>query len=190
MQPSCVSLSFSVVTESSTAPYLFGDLLALARQSWVQQMADRLSAVGYDDYRRSDAAVVRLLRRRAAPVGELAGALGVTRQAARKLATGLEQRGYASTVRDPADGRRVNVALTPAGQRYATAVVEVIMALNTELADRVDPAQLVAADAVLRAAIAGGRGRRRSQRLVRPPAGATPADATRPAGLRSLRDPE
>src|ERR1035438_6977062 len=35
------------VPGKSTAPYLFGDLLALARQSWVRQMAGRLNQLGY-----------------------------------------------------------------------------------------------------------------------------------------------
>jgi DNA-binding MarR family transcriptional regulator len=169
MQPSCASLVCGVVSESSTAPYLFGDLLALTRQSWVQQMAARLTEAGYAGYRRSDAAALRLLQQRPLAVGELAAALGVTRQAARKVADGLEQRGYASTVRDLADARRVNIALTPAGQRYAAAIVAIIRALNAELSARVDRAQLIAADAVLRAAIADEPGRQRAQRLVRPP---------------------
>jgi hypothetical protein len=59
--------------------------------------------------------------------------------------------------------------LTPAGRRYAAAVVEVIGALNAELADRVDRSQLAAADAVLRAAIAGEQDQQRALRLVRPP---------------------
>lgn len=157
------------MTDSSAGPYLFGDLLALARQSWVQQMAVRLGDAGYADYRRSDAAALRLLRRRPASVGELGTALGVTRQAARKVADGLVLRGYASTQRDPADARRLNVVLTPAGQRYAAALILVINSLNAELAARVDQSQLAAADAVLRAAIVGEPGQRRAQRLVRPP---------------------
>jgi DNA-binding MarR family transcriptional regulator len=169
MQPGCVSLLFSAVPESSTPPYLFGDLLALARQSWIRQMAGRLGEAGYADYRRADAAALRLLRRQPVSVGELAAALAVTRQAARKVADGLEQRGYASTERDAADARRLNIVLTPAGRRYAAAVVEVIGALNAELADRVDRSQLAAADAVLRAAIAGEQDQQRALRLVRPP---------------------
>jgi DNA-binding MarR family transcriptional regulator len=169
MQPDCASLASGVVAESSSGPYQFGDLLGLARQSWVQQMTARLGQAGYADYRRSDAAAVRLLRRQPASVGELAAAVGVTRQAARKVADALEQRGYARTERDAADARRVNIVLTPAGLAYAAAVVEVISVLNAELCDRVEASQLAAADVVLRAAIADEQGRRRAQRLVRPP---------------------
>jgi hypothetical protein len=46
--------------------------------------------------------------------------------------------------------------LTPKGEDYVRAVVAVIGALNRELADRVDAAQLSAAELVLRAVIADG----------------------------------
>jgi Mn-dependent DtxR family transcriptional regulator len=84
---------------ASTSPYLFGGLLALARLSWVRQMASRLAQLGYQDYRRSDAVALRLLRRGPVPVGRLGAELGVTRQAARKMAEGLEHRDYAHRAR-------------------------------------------------------------------------------------------
>jgi len=144
------------VTEKSAGPSLFGDLLALGRRSWVNQMAARLELLGHGDYRRSDAAVMRLLARGPVPIGRLGSVLGVTRQAARKVVDGLSQRGYAITARDEDDSRRLNVVLTPKGEDYVRAVVAVIGALNRELADRVDAAQLSAAELVLRAVIADG----------------------------------
>lgn len=155
--------------EESTAAYPFGDLLALARQSWLGEMARRLARRGYDDYRRSDAAAVRLLLRRGpVPVGQLGTALGVTRQAARKAADGLQRRGFAMTRRDPDDSRQLNVALTPAGQDYARAIIAVIAELNREVARRADPAQLAAADAVLRAVLFDASARQRAAWLPRP----------------------
>ena len=155
--------------DESTPLYPFGDLLALARQSWLGAMSGRLAEAGYPDYRRSDAAAIRLLLRRGAvPVGRLGTVLGVTRQAARKVADGLVQRGYAVTRRDPDDTRQLNVILTPAGEEYARAVVGVIRQLNREVRDRVDPAQLAAADAVLRAALFDDGARQRAAWLPRP----------------------
>ena len=107
-------------------PYRFGDLLALARQSWIRRMAAELEDRGFADYRRSDAATLRRLRRGPASVGELGVHLGVTRQAARKVARGLEERGYASTQADAGDARKLNVVLTTAGRAYADAIIEVI----------------------------------------------------------------
>ena len=125
--------------------------------------------LGYHDYRRTDAAATRLLLRRGqVPVGQLGTTLGVTRQAGRKVADGLAQRGFATTSRDPDDTRQLNVALTPAGQDYARAVVAVIGELNREVARRADPGQLAAADAVLRAALFDESTRQRAARLPRP----------------------
>lgn len=153
MQPICISVTWAFVSPESTGSYRFGDLLALARQSWVLQMTRRLSELGYQDYRRSDAAVVRLLRAGPAPVGGLAPMLGVTRQAARKVAAGLEQRGLARTERDAVDARVLKVELTAAGAAYATAVGAVIDELNQEFCQQLDRGDVVAADAVLRAVV-------------------------------------
>lgn len=135
---------------------LFGDLLALARLSWIRQMTERLADLGYDDYRRSDAVVFRRLLQGSVAIGRLGETLDVTRQAARKIADGLEQRGYAVTARDELDSRRVNVLLTSAGRQYGRAVVEVIDALNDELVHQVDPEQLESARSVLLEVITRG----------------------------------
>jgi DNA-binding MarR family transcriptional regulator len=118
-------------------------------------MADRLARLGYDDYRRSDPAVFRRLLRGPTAVGQVGTALEVSRQAARKIVEGLEQRQFATTERDARDGRQVNVLLTPTGEAYGRAVVDVLGALNGELSKRVDPDALVAARRVLRAVIDG-----------------------------------
>ena len=133
--------------------YRFGDLLALARQSWVHRMAAELENRGFPGYRLTDAATLRRLRRGPASVGALAVPMGVTRQAARKVVRGLEERGHASTRTDPDDARKLNVILTPAGRAYADAIIEVIAELNRAVAARVPADQLAAADAVLRASI-------------------------------------
>jgi len=159
---------------SSSAPYPFGDLLALARQSWLGQLEIRLAERGLTGYRRSDAAALRRLRRGPIAIGELGTVLGVTRQAARKVAEGLARRGLASLDRDSADSRQLNITLTEAGHDYALAVIAVIAELNQELAQRVDPALLAAADSVLRAALFDDSARRRATRLPRPPG---PGDA-------------
>jgi DNA-binding MarR family transcriptional regulator len=117
-------------------------------------MASRLEREGFSDYRRSDAAVLRVLRHGPVPVGQLTAVLGATRQAARKVVDGLASRGFARTERDVRDSRKLNVVLTPSGESYAQAVIEAIEALNRELAQRTDPDQLAAAEAVLRAVIA------------------------------------
>lgn len=149
-------------------PYRFGDLLALARRSWGLAMADELQARGYGDYRVSDAASLRLLLAGPLSIGRLAAASGVTRQAARKLARGLEERHLAVTQVDPDDARKINVALTATGSVYAQAIVEVIAALNTRLAQQVGDEALPGADTVLRAAITDSALQRIAGRIASP----------------------
>ncbi len=153
----------------STFTYRFGDIVALARLSWVGEMTSRLEGLGYAGFRRGDAAVMRVLWREALPVGRLGAGLGVTRQAARKIADALEQRGYATIERDSRDTRQLNVTLTPAGRDYAQAVIAVTEELNREIAGRVSPAQLAAADTVLRAALFDDSARQRASQLPPPP---------------------
>lgn len=156
----------SVPDASTDSVYRFGDLLALAREHWVRQIAQRLAEAGYEDYRRSDAVLVRLLLRGPRAIGELGSALSISRQAARKLVAGLERRGYASTARDAHDGRQLNVTLTERGRAYAHAVLAAMDSLNQALARRVTPEQLLAADAVLRASLPTRAARERAERLI------------------------
>ncbi len=137
----------------ATPIYRFGDLLGVARLNWTKKMASELEARGFPEYRLSDAASVRFLLVAPRRVGELGDLLGVTRQAARKVATNLEARGYATVAPDPNDARKLDVVLTEAGRAYGRAIVRVIASLNRALTLRVAPEQLQAADAVLRAVI-------------------------------------
>jgi DNA-binding MarR family transcriptional regulator len=72
--------------------------------------------------------------------------------------------------RDGRDSRQVNVMLTAEGERYARAMTSVIERLNRELVDRVDRADLVGADVVLRAVLEQGSRLRLAENLA-PPAG-------------------
>jgi DNA-binding MarR family transcriptional regulator len=131
-------------------------------------MTSRLERLCCVDYRRTDAGALRMLWGGPRPVGRLGEGLGVTRQAARKVVDGLEQRGYATTERDSRDTRQLNVTLTQLGREYALAIIVVIAELNREVAGRVSPAQLAAADAVLRAALFDDSAKLRASRVPRP----------------------
>jgi len=173
----------------STAAYRFGDLVALARLSWVGEVTSRLERLGYPGFRRGDAAAMRVLVRGPLPVGRLGAVLGVTRQAARKIADALELRGFATTGRDSRDTRQLNVALTPAGREYARAVIAVTEELNREVARRVSPAQLAAADTVLRAALFDDSARQRAGQVPPPPGQPSGDAAAVLAGAEGHRDP-
>jgi DNA-binding MarR family transcriptional regulator len=141
----------------------------MARQSWVNQMATRLAELGFSGYRRTDAAVTRRLLRSPVPIGMLGASLGVTRQAARKIVAGLEQRGYVRTVRGEHDSRQLNSELTPLGEEFARAVVTVIDELNHQISLRVTHQEMLGADAVLRAVIGENETWGRIARHMAPP---------------------
>jgi DNA-binding MarR family transcriptional regulator len=157
------------VAAESTPPYRFADLIGLARQSWLGEVTSRLERLGYPGFRRGDSAVMRVLGQGPLPLGRLGAVLGVTRQAARKIADALQQRGYATTERDSRDARQLNVTLTALGRDYARAVIAVADELNREVAGRVSPAELAAADTVLRAALFDDSARQRASHLPPPP---------------------
>jgi DNA-binding MarR family transcriptional regulator len=149
--------------------YRFGALLALARRSWIRQVRACMDQAGFPGYREADSWLCQLLSQRPWAIGELGAAMGVTRQAARKLADGLVERGFATLAADPADGRRVLVVLTATGEVYARAVLAAQDALNDALRDRVSAADLAAADSVLRAVFPTAEVRRRIDEAVPPP---------------------
>lgn len=127
----------------------FGDVLALARESWVREMARRLAQLGFNDYRRSDALAVRWLVRGALPLSSFTRALGASRQAARKVVAGLVERDLALLLVDRNDTRRKNIVLTAEGRTYAHAVIDVVHALDETLVAKIDPAKLESARDVL-----------------------------------------
>jgi DNA-binding MarR family transcriptional regulator len=137
------------VSEDPSETIAFGDQLALARMAWIEECAQRLKSRGFDDYRRSDAFVVRLLARRSSPLGELADTLAITRQGARKIVDALVARGYANVERDEHDARRLVIALTNRGRRYARAILAVIDEMNSEVHEAVAARDFVATTRVL-----------------------------------------
>jgi DNA-binding MarR family transcriptional regulator len=154
---------------NANPPYRFGNLLALARGSWIEQVRERMQEAGFPGYRRSDAGVLGLLLQRPLAIGQLGEALGITRQAARQLADGLAERGYATFGTDEADARRTLVILTPKGKAYGRAIWLAQDALNETVRSRVSEADLAAADAVLRAVFPDDKARKRVDERLPPP---------------------
>jgi DNA-binding MarR family transcriptional regulator len=156
---------------NANPPYRFGNLLALARRSWIEQVRERMQEAGFAGYRRTDAGVLALLLQRPLAIGQLGEALGISRQAARQLADGLVERGYASFGTDQADARRTLVVLTARGKAYGRAIWAAQDALNETVRNRVSEADLAAADAVLRAVFPDGNARQRVDERLPPPTG-------------------
>jgi DNA-binding MarR family transcriptional regulator len=137
-----------VSAEPSDHHYL-SDWVALARQAWIRETRARLARQGFNDYRRSDAFLLRRLRRASSSLGEMGSDLEMTRQGARKLVEGLVQRGYARVARDATDARRFNVELTASGAAYAEAIVATIRSMNREIAKNISRDDLEVALSVM-----------------------------------------
>jgi DNA-binding MarR family transcriptional regulator len=150
-------------------PYRFGDLLARARRSWIEQISERMQEAGFPGYRRSDAGILALLLRQPLAIGELGEAMRISRQAARQMADGLVERGYATFGTDEADARRTLVVLTRRGKAYGRAIWMAQNALNERVRSRVSEADLAAADAVLRAVFPDDDARQRVDERMPPP---------------------
>lgn|SRR5665213_792532 len=134
-------------------PESFSDLLAIARLRWLNRMRAALAERGFTEFRRGDGAWVRILGAEPQGPGEVAEIIGISRQAATKMADSLERRGYVERGDDDADRRRVVLSLTDLGHRYEQAIIEVVDDLNETFRASVPPADLEAALRVLHVAI-------------------------------------
>jgi DNA-binding MarR family transcriptional regulator len=112
-------------------------------------MSTELERQGFFAYRRSDAAVLRILARRPRPLGVLGSQLNVSRQVARQIVDGLDRRGYATARRDDSDQRRVQVELTPLGREYSLAIRATIDLLQRRVEGAVSRSDLDVAQRVL-----------------------------------------
>ena len=74
--------------------------------------------------------------------GNLIRQLGVTKQAASQLIDTLVIRGYLERRVDPDDRRRMLIELTDRGRAAAAAVRAGVVAVDTELAELISPAEL------------------------------------------------
>jgi MarR family transcriptional regulator, transcriptional regulator for hemolysin len=134
-------------------PQSFSDLLAIARLRWVNRMRVALAERGFTEFRRGDGAWVRILGAEPQGPGEVAEIIGISRQAATKMADSLEGRGYVERGDDDTDRRRVVLSLTALGRRYERAIIEVVDGLDESFRASVPPADLEAALRVLHVAI-------------------------------------
>ena len=101
---------------------------------------------------------------------DLAEAVHLSQSALSRLIDRLEKDGLVERCLCGEDRRGIYVTLTPAGRDYARAIFTVTEELNREIAGRVSPAQLAAADAVLRAALFDDSARHRASQVPPPPA--------------------
>jgi DNA-binding MarR family transcriptional regulator len=113
------------------------------------ELQRRLAADGYADLRFADGFVFQHLVEGPVTIGALAERLEVTQQAASKSVADLERRGYVARTADPDDARARLVALTSRGQAAIEASRRGRAALVAELAERLGPRRVEAANRLL-----------------------------------------
>jgi DNA-binding MarR family transcriptional regulator len=112
----------------------FGLLLARALNAYVEHLHRELGARGFHDLRPTFGLPLRALQERPRTLTELAGELGVTKQAAAKIVGELEGRGLIAREPSPDDGRATLLRLSGSGRSLIAAAIEIGNAVERDLA--------------------------------------------------------
>jgi len=117
-------------------------LLRAARGSYAHAVRRELLAAGFDDLPRNAPFVLGGMVNQHGNPADLIRQLGVTKQAASQLVDVLVERGYLRREPDPADGRRISLAVTDRGRRAAAAVRAGVGWVDGRLAERLSADQV------------------------------------------------
>ena len=114
----------------------FGLLLAQALNAYVAHLHRALGERGFADLRPTFGLPLRALHRRPQTLTELAGALGVSKQAAAKLVRELEVRRLVEREPSPDDGRATLLRLSGRGRALVAAAIEIGNTVEGDLTGR------------------------------------------------------
>ena len=149
-------------------------LMRSARGAYARSIRVQLHAIGIDDLPRNGPFILAGIDTTGGPSDDLRADLGVTRQAVSQVTDILVNRGYLERSPDPDDRRRIALELTERGREVVDAVVRGVETVDRQLRERVTPAQIEAARAVLLAltdikgaGLETGTGRKRPARQLR-----------------------
>jgi DNA-binding MarR family transcriptional regulator len=117
-------------------------LMRAARGAYARSVQARLHAIGIADLPRNGAFILAGIGHGGGPGPDLPGDLGVTKQAVSQVTDILVSRGYAERSPDPADRRRVTLALTEPGRQVVEAVARGVEAVDLQLRERVPAGQV------------------------------------------------
>jgi DNA-binding MarR family transcriptional regulator len=128
-------------------------LLRAARAPYSTAVRAALAEAGCDDLPRNGPYVISGIAGSRTPLSVVITQLGVSKQAAGQIVDTLVARGYLERTADPADRRRVTIALTPRGLAAAEVIRAAVDRIDGELAERVGARSVTTARAVLAALI-------------------------------------
>lgn len=122
-----------------------GRALALAMRLVVDDMHERLAALGFDDLRPAFGYVLNAAASASPTASDVAALLGITKQGAAKLLVEMEQKGYIMRTDSPDDARARPVELTERGRTARAAAARAQGDIEREwerLSSRADVAAL------------------------------------------------
>lgn len=111
-------------------------LLSFAAQVTLSAFVRRLDAAGYAELRPLHGMAFQALGAEGATGTELAGRLGVTKQAVSQIVADLERWGYVERRPHPAGGKRQLIVLTGKAHEHLAVADRVMRGLTAELAER------------------------------------------------------
>lgn len=132
---------------------VFPALLGAARRPYGVAINQALEAAGFDDLPRRGSFVIGSVERGGLPMGSLAGAMGMSKQAASQLVDTLVTRGYLDRSPDVADRRRMSVTLTERGSAAAVEIRAAVARVDAALTAAVGEQAVIEARRVLGALI-------------------------------------
>jgi DNA-binding MarR family transcriptional regulator len=112
-------------------------ILVAANRCLNDRLVDAVRETGARDVRPAFGFVIRAVAAEEPTVGRLAELLGVSRQAASKLADEMVRRGYLLRAPDPADRRRTRLRLSAKGRRVRERAAAESAAIEAELREAV-----------------------------------------------------
>src|SRR3954462_12938597 len=113
----------------------FAILLVAANRCLDDRLVAAVRQTGARDVRSAFGFVIRAVAAEEPTVGRLAELLGVSRQAASKVADEMVRRGYLLRAADPADRRRTRLRLSAKGRRVRERAAAESEAIEAELRD-------------------------------------------------------
>ena len=129
------------VAPAASSPPL-ARLFAVGYRQLIDGLHDRLHDRGWADVRPAFGFVLLAARDQPTSVTELAGLMGMTKQAASKLVDAMVSGGYVQRGTDSHDGRQRPVTLTGRGEDLLSAVEEVYAELEEGWAKMIGPSHL------------------------------------------------
>jgi DNA-binding MarR family transcriptional regulator len=127
----------------------FPTLLNAAHRRTTAIMQGSLARSGFGDLPVTGFRITVHLAAGAARIGELAGALEVSKQAASRVVELLVQRGYCDRLADPDDRRSALIVLTRRGRRAVAALRRAVEEIEHRLEMALDPATIALGRVVL-----------------------------------------